>query len=83
MANYLKLTSASKRYLESLPPFDENALNIENMRAQPDVELCTTISRPRVDLEEMSIASASGMIKVTIYRPFDSHDRVLPALLYM
>lgn len=84
MASYLKLTSATKAYLENLPPFEESALNIESVRAQPDIELCSnTFVRPKVDLEQMSIASSLGTVKVSIYRPKNSKDRILPALVYM
>jgi hypothetical protein len=80
MVNYLKLTSVSKKYLENLAPFDENALTVDSLRARPDVELCNKIS---VNIEHMYTSCDSGKVKVTIYRPQGSYNQLLPALVYM
>jgi hypothetical protein len=83
MANYLKLTPSSEKYLASLPKFDESQLNIEAVRSAPDAELSMAIPRPDVDLEQMSIIGTTGLIKVTIYRPSNSQLETLPALIYL
>ena len=83
MATYLKLTNKTNHFLKSLPKFDPSQLNIEAIRAKPDVELSKSIPRPEFDIEQMSVISTSGMVNVHIYRPSGSHDTVLPAIIYM
>ncbi|GAN01252.1 esterase/lipase [Mucor ambiguus] len=83
MATYLKLTNKTNHFLKTLPPFDPSQLTIEAVRAEADVELSKSIPRPEYDIEQMSVISAHGMVKVHIYRPSGSHDTVLPAVVYI
>lgn len=83
MANYMKLTPSTEKYLEGFPKIDASMLTLDMMRGRPDLALPLSIPRPDVDVEEMSIAGATGLIKVTIYRPSNSHIKGLPALVFM
>ena len=81
MANYLSVTASTQKYIDATPPFDESELDIEVLRSLPDVELSTSITRPHCHVEKKSITDL--LVNVTIYRPVDSQEETLPAVLYM
>ncbi|KAI7899077.1 alpha/beta hydrolase fold-domain-containing protein [Cokeromyces recurvatus] len=83
MAGFIKLTKESKQFADSLPKFDISSINIETLRSKPDNEVPLAISRPDVDLEDMTVISSSGLVKIRVYRPSGSHDKILPAIIYM
>ncbi|KAG2198817.1 hypothetical protein INT47_000733 [Mucor saturninus] len=80
MASYLTVTSTTRKYLEALPVFDEAYLEINALRARP--ELKSPAVFPVVNVETMSVPGTPDL-SVDVYRPSDSKDRVLPALIYI
>ncbi|KAI9478043.1 MAG: alpha/beta hydrolase fold-domain-containing protein [Benjaminiella poitrasii] len=83
MASFTKLTKESNKFLETAPKLDAASLNVETLRSKPTEKMPLSISRPDVDLEDMKILSSTGMVNVSIYRPGNTHDQVLPAVVYM
>lgn len=83
MANYLGLTEETQKFLEKTPKFDESKLNMESIRSAPDFELSDSVPRPPVDVQEVNVNHVSGAVPVLVYRPANSQNEVLPALVYI
>lgn len=81
MATYLTLTSTTSKYLETLPKFDEAYLDINGLRARPEMK--SPAKMPVVDIKPINVSGTKGDILVDVYRPSNSEDTVLPALIYM
>lgn len=81
-ATYLKLTQKTHELLETLPPFNKDEeYSITDLR-KVKKEL-TGVEYPKVDIETKLIPHEEGSVKVTVYRPQNTKDQVLPAVVYL
>ncbi|KAI8880418.1 lipase [Backusella circina FSU 941] len=84
MATYLELLPEVTKLLESLPPEDpDQEITTEALRNIPDSEVPYSYERPDVTSEELYVLSPNGMVSVTMYRPYDTKNKKIPALIFI
>jgi hypothetical protein len=84
MATYLELLPEVNTFLASIPPEDpDQEITTEALRSSPDSEVPYSYERPDVTSEELYVLSPTGMVSVTMYRPYNTNNKKIPVLIFL